>query len=505
MTHIHHRTRSARPFGVVIVAVAFLLSASHQALAKTKVPSKQTQSNSTTQFKKPAKKPVLSLLGKPAQSVIGSMFKNGFAEINILNPESGQLAYTFTTDPKKDNSFLNIHRMVAQFENLQQKRSQSVTTYPFIQPGSDEGFRPKYSPDGRYILFRVKASQMAEIETYRLYVLDVQTNVVKRVTGKEIAYDEVSWSPDGKYLVYVQGGDWQGETKIYTSEATFYTGPLKLYVCEWRTGKEQLVTTNDTVGGPFSWLVPHTLIYGALSEPKQVVWQKQRESSEKTGQSKPSTNPKDVPPRPDVYEYSVEEQSSRLLIQDAYLPFPSSDGQWIAFYGSENPDKPFPLRLGWQQEAQDAALCIVKRDGSGRVALNRETGFYPLIRWLPDNRHLLAIQPTKDSPDAEAEIKDWDTQAGSFRLVTTLHAKDFTEIPLTFLSPKFRPLQISQDGTKIYISKSENIGRVPGHSLSVVLKSLQSVDLATGEVTTIAELKNVYSIDWSDKTINSNK
>jgi Tol biopolymer transport system component len=432
-------------------------------------------------------------LGKPVKTT-ASTTQESVTTVQILNPSPGRLVYA---SARGKMTYLVLHDFSAKVSNGTDADKPATTIYPIersAKASSGVVFGPLLSPNGRYILFKF-GDPWNSFGKYQLYVIDTQTNTLKLASDKSLSYNLVSWSPDGNYITFIENGDRRGGT----TQLDYYVGPLKLYICNWKTGKDYLVASNDTLSGPFNWIAPHTLVYGALSAEGQKIFDKQkiRTDQEKivTSKVKPADKPVAVP-RPNIYAYSVEKDQSRLLIKDGYWPNPSPDGQMIAFYGSETPDKQLPLSDGWQREAQGAALSVARIDGTERIALTREQGAYPFLLWLPDGRRLLTQQQIKDSPNAQAEIKEWNIQERRFRIVATLNAKDFRKISSSSVSPSFHSPSISQDGTKLFAFILEAIGQNDQSSFLDVLKSLQSVDLMTGIGTVVAQTKNDSGVDW---------
>ena len=187
-----------------------------------------------------------------------------------------------------------------------------------------------------------------------------------------------------------------------------------------------------------------------------------------------------------------------MIIKDGYLPTPSPDGEWIAFFGSESTDKPLPLRIGWERDPQGAALVVARIDGSGRVALNEQGGTYPPIVWLNDNSHFLTLNQVKESPNAQTDILMWDITTQRFSNVGSLQAKDFKEINRSIVEPQFLPLRLSADGKKLIVFVTEYVSKDPITKYLVTRGSLESVDLSRGAISLIFQTNDDFGIDWRD-------
>lgn len=350
-------------------------------------------------------------------------------------------------------------------------------------------FDPQFAPDGKHVLFKFGSPDT--YGSYQLHVLDTTSNTVRLVSQRKLIYRKTIWSPDSKYIAYVSGGDAQGRT----IQGEWYLGPLRLYICHWKTGKESLVTENDTVRGSFAWAAPHTLLYAALSESEQEVMEKLPQQSDAVKNQQPIKQQAGVNPRPSIYEYSVEQDKSQLLIRDGYRPIPSADGQWIAFFGSEQPDKPYPLVRSWMERPGDAVLTVAEREGRERKALTLESGLYPYVVWAPDGRHLLTIQDIEDGVvNGQAKVTEWDAQTGKLRVVTILQEKNFGRA-----ISDFKPLTFSSNGATLFFTAFELIGRRIEETRGTFMterNSLHAIDVPTGNISPIAQFKRNWGIDW---------
>jgi len=269
-----------------------------------------------------------------------------------------------------------------------------------------------------------------------------------------------------------------------------------------------MVTRNDTLRGPFSWRQPHTLLYGVLSEKGQKELMEREDTPSATGNGRTNRGSKTQPramksiklePRPDVYEYSVEKRSSKLLFHDGYRPVASPDGKRIAFFGSEHPEKPFPLRAGWEKDPQGASLSVAEADGTNRIAINQEGDNYPYMCWLPDNQHLITVEQTQDTPNAQAEVKIWDINTRKFQQVALLKAKDYKALPRSIIEPQFLGLGL-HGSNSLHVLVSAYTGVDPKSGYLAKKSSLQIIDLGTGKIITVALTTSDSGVDWYDES-----
>lgn len=415
-------------------------------------------------------------LGASVNSATPSPALNGIG--NVSTSLTGRLVYA-RRDSRKPTLVLHelVNRVAVQGTSA--SRGISTTTYTFERSSAysdQEVFSPVLSPNGEYILFKF-GDPGSVVNRYQLYILDIKMKSLTRVVSRPLSYELVSWSPDSNYICFVDNGDYMGNINLLGD----YIGPLKLYVCYWRTGKENLVIANDTIRGPFQWIAPHTLFYGVLP---------------KTDETRTTSSPV---VRPNIYEFMVENGKSSLIIKDGYRPFPSTDGKFVAFFGSENPDNPFPLLANWEEQPQGISLVVTKRHSSNRVPLNREGSYYPSLQWFPRSNHLLSIDQIAKGSSIEAQVKEWDVNTQSFRQVALLQAKNYK---LTALSPSFLAfslVNVSPDESKLRVIVTEIVAQ------GIFSYSLREVDLRTGAVTSVAQLKGVAGVSWIPNKIDANE
>ncbi len=444
--------------------------------------------------------------------------KAAHGDMQILQPRSGTLAYAYNIPIPKGKApdgngytpYLVLSHLLSTIgpnQSVQVQPSASTSRTPLLRfqalrnPGNERSlavlYEPQFSPDGRYLLLKLGVPWSFDT-TYELYVFDTVTRDLRQACTQEGNYELVSWSPDGNYIAFMAGGDAAGQVQAVHLSDVVYTGPIRLYVCEWRTGKVTQVASNDTLRGPFTWLAPHTLFYGML--PELEVSPTNQKSAKQA-----------VTPRPNVYEYDVDLHASRLTLQDAYRPMAAPNGKWIAFYGSEHPDAPFILRDGWEDAPQGAALAVAHRNGSERVALNIEGGPYAFLQWLPTNLDetpkLLTVKQTRYGLNNEAEVREWNIATRHFRVVATLRAHDYEFSPRSVIEPQFLPLSLSSDGKTLLVQVVESFGPDPMYppigkmtfGVSLIRQSLQAVDLTSGRVSVITQVEGAHGLAWHEK------
>lgn len=326
-------------------------------------------------------------------------------------------------------------------------------------------FDPLLLPNGNDVLLKLGdpvARRGNPYNSYRLWIWNRQTNELKKVGTRSLFFPSLAISPDGRYLAYVGGGDAEGTA----SE----DNPLTLYLYDRNTAKESLVAQNDGLRGGFAWQNNQTLLYTSLPafDPKN-------------GQ-RPAI-------RPDIYSFSLENAKSRLLMRDGARPTPSSDGKRIAFFGLREGEITYPLSEEWWLRPSPASLAVMESDGSGRKTYGVRSGPYPSIVWAPDNQRLFFVRQTKSSPQAQANVGEWNVVSGRVRSVADLTARDAEEVERSWSKPQFRAVDISPDGKTLFVGVEEQTS-------SGTIHTLKAIDLQDGKSTPVASLKNDAGFNW---------
>jgi hypothetical protein len=179
--------------------------------------------------------------------------QNGNSDIYIMHADGSGLT-NLTNNPSQDSNpiwspdgtriafesdrdgFTQIHLMNADGSNVIQLTHGDA--HHFL-PMNIHGVSNPWSPDGNKLLF---LGQEPGTETSTLYSLDIITGNVVMLANGTVQFNDISWSPDGKYVGYVLNDS-------PTPDATFVTG---IYVVD--AAGSNLISINA--------LLPHTdIIY----------------------------------------------------------------------------------------------------------------------------------------------------------------------------------------------------------------------------------------------------
>lgn len=374
------------------------------------------------------------------------------------------------------------------------------TTYHIQRKKGGGAFSPQFSPDGRFVLFKFGGIGTATTP-FDMYVLDSQTHQVQVVknpsTGEAYSpvFIDVRWSPDSQFLAWVEGVDEDG-SRLKSDQ------PAQLRVCNWRTGQSRIVGSGDVVTRSFSWAAPHSLCYSVLPPEPQL------KSAPPTSSSQREQAPGHIPTvdelpliqaRPLSYEVDAQAGVPHLLLRDAYRPVVSPSGRKVAFFGSLDPAKPYPLRYNWTSVSGSAlALCTSARDGNERQARNIQASIYPDVIWQHDDRYLLTLEQTVGSPQARAEVRQYDTIKNQAKVITTLKATDVELVGRIVSQRQFQLLNVSPDDHRLYVLISQMVGSNPENTRYIERKSVISVNLLDGVTTTVAQTETSLGLDWHD-------
>jgi len=214
------------------------------------------------------------------------------------------------------------------------------TLVPLTPGQSDEG-HPAWSPDGQYIVFASKraGSDPDRGNNWDLYVQQATAGTVARqlttFTGPDGSPDfdgRPAWSPDGRYIAYLQGG---ADSLIY------YAGP-RLAVIPWggTTAPTILTRALDRHVGNVTWSADAKSLYLTVEDDRAVY----------LGRVSATGGPVEtiLRGRSIVPAYSISNDGKVAVL----LETPGRPGEIFALEGSS------PLALSHQNDSLMAALRL---------------------------------------------------------------------------------------------------------------------------------------------------
>jgi dipeptidyl aminopeptidase/acylaminoacyl peptidase len=131
-------------------------------------------------------------------------FSLGGQELYAISPDGKEVAYTSNITEHPAWSTNNDIFVVPITEGTPKKISTS--------PGSDS--TPLYSPDGKWIAWRMQKVDGYESDRFRLVIYNRATGEIKNLTEDFDQWVEsFNWTPDSQKIYFVS--DWQGESPLY--------------------------------------------------------------------------------------------------------------------------------------------------------------------------------------------------------------------------------------------------------------------------------------------------
>ena len=377
-----------------------------------------------------------------------------FVNSNLLD---GTLTYSYLISYAQKEAAIAIRSFVGKQESTQ--------TYVFTLNGVAENgiFDCQRSTNGEYIAFKY-GSSFGEYVSYTLYLFNTRTQRVRAVSEKDLQFKNYAFSPDGKFIFYVRGGNHFGMTDTPNSK------PLSLLSYDIEKASGEVVPTKTFVPLSVTWSQRHTLLFSAQAKADQ---------------------------HPDLYSYVAGEGMTSLVAKDCYRAVLSSDGKKIAFFGSENPAKPLSLNSRWPFVSKYLALTVSDADGSNRVALDVKKGIYPTLFWSLSGRSLYEFNQATSGSTTTAIITEWDVASGRKQEVARLLAKDFEATSRDELDPSIYFVGLSADRSHVLAVAEESTGKSPDGAMLIVSQELRLVDLTTGKAQVVATSNKILSYDWS--------
>lgn len=298
-------------------------------------------------------------------------------------------------------------------ESKADDKATSVVAYPAWSQAS-KIFYPQFSADGRRVLFHVGDPPGFRYAQYSLYMWDTLTKEVRYVMGS-LAYPVIRWSPDGRCIAYITGGNLFG-----TDEDDLGMPTLRVHNLQNHQDK---MLAQGRVVFRFTWTKNNTLLYSNfLKTPEKDI----KPTTNKPTHGKPTSNkavpspqtkpnqkanpqkvapskaappkviaPKAAPPKltapqsvplapprgrgivePAVYEYFPDSQTSKLRLDAGQDAVASPDGRWLAYNAR--------LTLPEKKDLVPYLYDSLKKQRY-RIAGHKADEF----TWTPDGRQLL--------------------------------------------------------------------------------------------------------------------
>jgi len=388
------------------------------------------------------------------------------------------LRAAFLAEPPPHGDFFAVHHIGQGAVAEKPPQVGSVTYIPVEQGGGNYVMGIQFLTGGQRIMFKL-GWPFDRSGDFEVYLLDLQTQKVQRVTKERLVYEDVKVSPDGSYIAYIRNADRLGNPLNRQQ-------PLQLVIEHAHTHQTRIVVAdNSIIAGAWAWTPQNTLLYSVVPLPSQ---------------NKNAPGNQESPPRPAIYEVPGAGGTAQLLVRDGWRPLPSPDGQWIAFFGAPDPQQPQPLARHWDRDPNGAALSVVKRDGNERKTLTIEKANYPQLLWQADSRHLIATKTVRAGAQSSGLFVEFDVQTKQARPLAQVDAQDSQALPRPLeVLPPFKPMKVTNDG-RFVLATAEQLVDPGNSSLYDQYTTLLAINLRDGTVSEVARLKNAWGLDWYDES-----
>jgi len=231
--------------------------------------------------------------------------------------------------------------------------------------GADWNDKPRWSPDGRSVIFVSNAGA-----TPNICKLDVASLEVTPVIESGKWNDFPSYSPDGRHILYVSNE--AGSNDVWISNPT--------------GDKRRQVTTHEGNDNFAAW----------MPDGGSIVW-----SCDRGGDA-------------DIWIMNLDTGEQRRLNDGEGMdiqPVPSPDGRLIAFV-SNRQNRPDRKSDPWRD--RDLDVYMMRADGSDVVRLTANQGPDSCVNWSPDGRRLIYASARAGSSGERLRIMDVSEVVGAY-------------------------------------------------------------------------------------------
>lgn len=343
---------------------------------------------------------------------------------------------------------------------------------PFFDPsGQRVAFRYGLPPDDTYNAFGIAIWDLksGKIEDVRIHT----PQELKQKPLPNVAYYNplVYWSPGGRYLSYVRGGNSVGG---YYDALGRPLNPYELWVTDTINHTARALVTN--AGLSWAWTTKGTLLYSLISYHEETALRT------RAG-------------RPSIYEIGINDKAGKKLFDGGYFATPSPDGQWIAF--ADWPGKLFGQKTPTPaQEAENQAVkpgvYLFHRPTGRRIFVGELSGGAPLslpMQWTPDSRRLYALNTQEKEGGLEGALYRMDIEQQQLTRLGTLPVQGRYQTTNISNSNWFEFRATSPEGQRLY---GDAIEYTQGPSRYVNTQhTFWSIDAQTGAFTAMASLTDI--------------
>lgn len=400
---------------------------------------------------------------------------------------TGKIVYS-PLSPGRDNQTGSITRYIV-VRTLVNGKQVSIQSLPVQTSGNPYGFQ--FSPDGKYVLFKIGTPLADPADTYFIFFWDIAANKIligpKNLKNTEYTtFYRVRWSPSGRYIAYCRGGDVNGNEYPFPNDYR----PLKLYTYDLVTKTEHLIAKASSVRY-FTWTNSDKLLFSM----KATEFAKQQDKSVKESDARSALL--------NIYQSSPTGKDIQLLIKDGFVVYPSPDGTKYVFMSHEDIDER-QHRKEYEAPPKHSYVyyshpMLYNSKAHTFKAIKYKGGRPQDVLWMPDGKKLLLAQyeyhagkkgvlqvnqlnlsEMKQTQLAQFEVQDISSFTGS---ISYHHFDNLTlSKDLRYLAVKeVRFGELIHDTYRDYPDKFE---------------SIKAADIQNSKVVTICTLHRFGDIGW---------
>lgn len=315
------------------------------------------------------------------------------------------------------------------------------------------------------------------ISSYSTYDLAVwnSLNSTVEVANRNLFIRTFSTSRNTRFVAFVQGG------RALPFGAPVEQPSLAAFDREQKTTRRLPFSSPDLSG--MGWTSQNKLLY----TERNILPEEQVESM--------------IPVKASIREFDPSNGGSRLFRSNAFTPFVSPDGNWIAYFAFDNPFPEEKIETTVEPDptlpTPTSPLYLVLADETGKpvrtIAENR-WGYLPILRWSADNEKVIVYtrrrrQIITGGAEMEGTISSYGLKEKELKIVGNIRyfAPAGTEMNDNELL--CRPINLTKDGRFLLFEIQQSSTTPSGTTLT-------AFDLTNGTRQNWFFISAFQGLDW---------